>query len=233
MPSTKKPYEAFDYAKRYIKNMPLEQVRTDIINRVVNYMWMYAPWRWTIGSTPTITVTANTQDYTINYPSDWLYAIRATLVDNSSVERPLEILPALETDVGYDGNPNYIAYTGTAGQVGGPVRISPKPAQVTGTPLVIGLYKKTNTAFTNQTIFTGTLPFDDLWFWVFEEGILWQSYLFADDRRAGDVTMDAGNNTPRFSGQRAVFEAALAIMADREKLLLISPFNVDRKDIKK
>lgn len=233
MAATRPPADAFNYAKRYIKNMPLEEVRTDIINRVANYMWMYAPWRWTVSSTPTITVAANTQDYTMNYPSDWLYAIRATMVEGSGAERSLEILPALETNVGFVGNPNYIAYTGTAGQVGGPVRISPKPAQVSGTPLVIGLYKKTNTAFTNQTIFTGTLPFDDLWFWVFEEGILWQAYLFGDDRRAGDVGTDSQSGAAKFSGQRAVFEAALTFMKDREKLLLINPFSVDQKDIRK
>lgn len=212
--------------------MPLEQVRPAIINRVAYYMWMYAPWRWTIGSTPTITLASSTSDYTINYPADWLYAIRATQTDGTNSERPLEIVPSLETNVGFVGNPSQIAYTGTASQTGGPVRVSPKPGTITGTQVVVGLYKKVMTAFTSQTIFTATLPFDNEWFWVFEEGILWQAYLFGDDRRAGDVVADQNGNV-KFSGQRGVFEAALTIMKDREKLLLINPFMVDQKDIKK
>jgi hypothetical protein len=233
MAATKKPIDAFSYAKRYIKNMPLEEVRTAIINRVSYYMWMYAPWRWTIGSTPTITLTANTSDYTMAYPSDWLYAIRATQTDGNNSERPLEIVPSLETNVGFIGNPNSIAYPAAAGSASGLVRVSPKPGALTGTQVIVGLYKKIMTPFTNETIFSGSLPFDDEWFMVFEEGVLWQAYLYADDRRAGEVSIDTQNNISRFTGQRAIFETALAMMKDREKLIMVSPFSVDQKDIRK
>jgi len=233
MASTRKPAEAFLYAKRFIKSMPLEQVRTDVINRVSYYMWMYAPWRWTLGSTPTITLAANTQDYTMNYPADWLYAVRATQTDGTKSERPLEIVPSLETSVGFVGNPSNISYPTAAGTSSGLVRVSPRPGGLTGTQVVVGLYKKVMTAFTDQTIFTGTLPFDDEWFWVFEDGVLWQSYLFADDRRAGDVATDSQSGAARYSGQRAVFEAALTMMKDREKLILVNPFAIDQKDIRK
>jgi len=167
------------------------------------------------------------------YPADWLYAIRATQTDGNNSERPLEIVPNLETNVGFIGNPNSIAYPAAAGSASGLVRVSPKPGTLAGTQVVVGLYKKVMTPFTNQTIFSSTLPFDDEWFMVFEEGILWQAYLYADDRRGGDVSVDSQNGVARFSGQRAVFEAALTMMKDREKLIMLNPFSVDQKDYRK
>lgn len=223
MASTRSPYYAFEFCKRQIKSMPLDQILLRGVNRVTEIIHMYAPWRWTLGSLPTFNLASNTQDYTINYPADWLYALKATVADGTSPERLLEIVPALPTNVGLVGQPSQIAYTGTASQSNGPVRISPKPGTITGTQPVLGLYKKTLTPFTSETIYTGTFGFDDEWFWVFEEGLLWQAYLFADDRRAGESQVD-NDGKVRYNGQRGNFEAALLSMQQREPRPILAPF---------
>ncbi len=92
----------------------------------------------------------------------------------------------------------------------------------------MGLYKKTMTTFTSATIFTGLMPFDDEWFWVFEEGFLWQAYLYADDRRAGEAVVEG--DSVKFNGQRASFEAALNVMREREPLLYLDSQRAEQKD---
>jgi hypothetical protein len=233
MARTKNPIEAIIYAKRFIKNMPIETVQTEIINRVHAYMWMYAPWRWTIGSMPTFNLSANQQDYTIAYPSDFLYTIEAFLSDGSLDERPLWVEPILEPNVGFVGQVNHIAYMGNAGDSAGLVRVMPRPAQINGTQTVIAKYKKAFTPYTNQTIFSALMPFDDEWFSVFEEGVLWQAYLYADDRRAGGAQADPNSGQIRFSDQRANFEAALVHMREREKLGVVNIFERDQREVKK
>ncbi len=232
MASTVPPIVALDYSKIFIKKMPLEQVFLKLANRIAYMMWMYAPWRWTIGSTPQFTLVAGQQNYTIAYPADFLYALDAAITNGQLNENNLKIIPSIETTSNLIGNPTAIAYMGNAGDMAGLVRIQPVPAQLPASPpqVINGLYKKTMTAFTARTIYTGVMPFPDEWFWVFEEGVLWASYLYADDRRAGDASMDPKSGKINFSGQRAVFEAGLERMRTREPLLLTDPQNVDQKE---
>lgn len=232
MAGTIPPVQALDYAKVFIKKMPLEQVFLKLTNRVAYMMWMYSPWRWTLGSTPQFTLVAGQQNYAIAYPADWLYAVNAAITNGQLNENDLRIIPTIETTSNLIGNPTSIAYMGNAGEGAGLVRIQPVPAQLPVSPpqIINGLYKKTMTRFTARTIYTGVMPFPDDWYWVFEEGILWAAYLYADDKRAGDATMDPKNGKVNYSGQRAVFEAAMASMRTREPLLLTDPQNADQKN---
>jgi len=233
MAKTYHPINAVEYAKRYIKNMPLEDptILTEIVNDAHCYMWAYAPWSWSVGSMPTFTLTANFSDYSVNIPTDFLYAFDAFLIDGLKVERELTTVSILPADVGFVGQPNYVYYFGTAG-ASGTGRVAPKPAQVTGTQTVIAKYKRTPTLYTPSTVYTGTMPFDDVYFNVYREGVLWKAYLYADDRRAGDANIDPKSGRVAFSGQRAVFEAALEIMKQREPQILANPFRVDQKEPK-
>lgn len=233
MASTKPPIEALDYVKIFIKRMPLNQVYTELTNRVASIMWMYAPWRWTVGSTPTFPLVAATQNYVMAYPADWLYALRSTVTNGKLTEPLLEIVPVIETVTGFIGSPKQIAFRGAAGDAAGAIQINPVPAELDGTLTVTGLYKKAMTAFTNETIYTAVMPFPDEWYWVFEEGVLWMAYQYGDDRRAGDATIDPSNGKVSFSGQRANFEAALTQMREKEPLLAVDPLQADQKDWKK
>lgn len=213
MASTFKPQQAFDYAKTYIKDMPLERLGPAVLDDVHKIMWMAAPWRWTLGSFPVVTVVTDTQDYSVSVPADFLYLVDAYETDGVKPTRPLKIEPTLPTTVTLVGQVGRVALNGTT------FRLSPKPGtQPSSAPKIISMYKKTapNITASNQAT-AGVQIFDDEWFWVFREGVLWKAYQFADDSRAGSVQV-ASNGQIQYTGQRATFEAALTFMKANEKL---------------
>jgi hypothetical protein len=223
MASTYIPNEAFEKARSYAKDMPLREVKVRILDQVNKMMWMAAPWRWTIGDLPVTTLAADTSDYNISLPSDFLYATDAFYTDKDDQTHPLLVEPALPADVGAPGLPSRIAITGTAGSTG-TLRITPK----TGTtiespaPVIISLYKKTSPVLAEDNVHTaGQLSLPDEWFWVFEEGVLWQTYIWADDSRAGGATVTGGKI--QYSSQYGNFMAGLEEMKLREKLPVMEP----------
>lgn len=230
MASTYRPIQAFDKAESYIKGMPLRDVQVRILDQAHKFLWMYKPWRWTIGSLPDVTLVAGTTDYSIALPSDFLYGTDAHLTDQDDQNKTIIIEPALHATA-YPGSPSRIAITGTAGSTG-QMRVHPKPAQIgSPVPVIISLYKKSSTVLTPENInTTGVLSLPDEWFWVFEAGVLWQAYRWADDARAGSVTYSAGRGA-QYTGMYAEFLAALDYMASKEKLPLAEPtsYTEDRK----
>jgi hypothetical protein len=215
MASTYKPRDAFDFAKLYIKNMNLEKVGVRILDDVNKMMWMAAPWRWTIGSLSAVTLVSNTSDYTIVPPGDFLYLHSAYISDGSTPPRDLHVDPVLPSAVTVVGQPSRIAVASTT------LRLAPKPGtQPTSAPNVIALYKKTAPTITAANMGTaGTQVFDDEWFWVFQEGVLWRAYMYGDDARAGSATVTSDGKA-QYSGQRGIFEAGLSFMRQNEKLFL-------------
>ena len=214
-----RPSAAFDFVKTMVKNLPLEDIGHMILDRINKIMWMAAPWRWTLSSMTEITLVANTQDYAIAaLPADFLYLVSAYITEGEQL-RPITVVPFLPTAVGIKGTPNQIAVTGSAGAAG-TARVYPKPGASTpvGTQKIYMIYKKTAPSIKNNNQSTaGVLVADDEWFWVYESGVLWLSYAYADDQRAGGATVDASGKY-QFTGQRAVFEANLALMKIREKM---------------
>lgn len=214
MAATKRPIEALDFCKRFIKNMPLEQVQTEILDQVNKMMWMAAPFRWTVGTLTAISLANNTQDYTLAPPADFLYLIHSYIADGSTTPRILDVEPALPADVKLVGDPTRVAYVGS-----NTFRVAPKPGTGVGTQQIISFYKKTAPSLTDSTIQnTGVLIFDDEWFWVYTSGVLWLAYLFGDDQRAGGASVDPTTGKYQFTGQRAIFEANLLIMKQREAI---------------
>jgi len=215
MASTKAPIEAFDFVKRFVKQMPLETVQAELLDSVNKILWMAAPWRWTVGTISPITLASDTQDYTIaSPPSDFLYLLHAYISDGASAPRPLHIEPALPADVGVRGNPSAVTVTGST------LRVTPKPGTLPTSPLqkVFLYYKKTAPVIQNSNANTvGVQVFDDEWFWVYAHGVLWEAYMYADDQRAGSAQVDAQGRMG-FTGQRAVFESAIELMRQREKI---------------
>lgn len=200
-----------------IKNMPLETVRARILDDVNKIIWMAAPWRWTVGSLPAVTLASSTQDYNVALPSDYLYTTDVYISDGVQPFRTPVVVPILPTVVGLTGQPNLVAITGAANTTG-TMRFSPVPGTLPATTKAYGLYKKTSPIITYENSNTaGVLVMDDEWFWVYEAGVLWLSYLYGDDQRAGSAQAD-GSGKVAYTGQRGVFEAALSQMREREKL---------------
>ena len=212
------PRTAFQKALSYVKDMPLRDVQVPILDQINKMLWMSAPWRWTLAALPVVPLVSSTQDYVLALPSDFMYATDAYLSDGDSQYDTLLVEPALPSNVGIIGRPRRIAITGTPGE-NGVLRTS----TITGTlsaspPSIISLYKKTAPLLTAETVHdAGVLLIPDEWAWVYEEGVLWQAYQWADDKRAGGAQANSQGQT-QYTGQRGSFEAAIIQMKDREKL---------------
>lgn len=212
MASTLRPIDAIEYAKRFVKDMPLEDVQWRILDDVSKYLWMAAPWRWTLGLVGQILMLNGQQDYTLAVPADFLYPIYAYYGDGTSPNMYLEIEPKLASTVIQQGNPTRLSYEGS-----NTWRLYPNPV-ISGTKVINIFYKKIAPVLTPKNIYDqNVLILDDEWFWVYEEGVLWKAYLYADDPRAGSAQMDSRGQW-QYSGKRADFESAIQKMREREKL---------------
>lgn len=228
-----RPIEAFKYAKSYIKHMPLDDVQLRVLDGVHKMIWTAAPWRWTIGALPTLTLAPDVQDYPVALPSDFLYGINSFSTEqNEKTPRPLAVEPILPSG-GLVGQPSRIAFSGTPGTTGN-ARFFPKPGLInTPYPIVISQYKKAAPTLTAQTISSpGALIMDDDWAFVYESGVLWLAYQYADDSRAGTINFDSRGQYA-FTGQRAIFETNLLQMREREKLLIVDTRNVPDMKLEK
>lgn len=232
MSSTFTPQQAIDYTKVMLKNMPIERVAVQILNNVSSLMWMSAPWRWSIGTFPTVTLTSNTQDYTVAIPSDFLYIQNSYSTDESGNVPRIFHIDSFIPPGGKIGIPSRIALISGSPGSSGTIRVTPKPTTLP-TPAwkLVTLYKKQAPVVTNKNLNTpGTLVFDDEWFPVFVSGILYYGYLFGDDQRAGGGQIDPSSNRIQFTGQRGIFEADLSLMKQRERLAGMDPVFPEKKD---
>lgn len=234
MASTFQPIQAIDYVKKFVKNMPIEQVQTQILDDTSKYLWMAKSWRWTIGNFPAITMVASTQDYTtVALPSDFLYIYSGYLytpdtTTGAGLVRPIEIVSWLNPG-GVQGQPHSAAVVLGSPGGNGTVRFFPQPTAVPTGQTFNSVYKKQSPVIGPKDLYTaGIQAFDDEWFWVYESGCLYHAYLYADDQRAGSAQIGS-NGQVQFTGQRGVFEANIQIMAEREKMRLVSPPTEDRK----
>ncbi len=218
---TKKPIDALESARRMIKNMPLERLYVDITNDVLQRIWMEAPWAWTLDSFPIVNLVVTHSDYAVSIPDDFLYLADASVVTSSS-NRDVEIVATLPTNIGISGQPSQICVLGNAGEEG-ILRISPKP--ISSTEYIKAIYKKTYSPYDAHTIYTTALPFPDEWYHVFQAGVLWLAYKYADDTRAGECSARS-DGSMQFNGHRGQFEADLFKMRNREPLILANDRNV-------
>lgn len=227
MASTYRPSDALDLCKRMIKNMPLQQIQVRVLDTALKVMWMGAPWRWTLGNLPNITLASNTQSYSVALPSDFLFAVQSFQTDQlGGIPRPYAVVSTIASG-GLQGQGSMISFSGTAGSTGTAL-ITPTPGTlpVSPTQAIITLYKKISPIITAQNMFTqGLQVFDDEYFHVYESGVLWAAYLFGDDQRAGGAQMDSRGQYS-FTGQRAIFEANIEWMRGREPLLIDMPRQV-------
>lgn len=218
MAATYKPISVFDYAKLSVKNMPIDTIQTRLVDDVSKMIWNYAPWRWTIGTLDPVTITANQTDFTVVNPqTDLLYITKAYLSNGQqNVDLlPTSVLPASPTIVGPAKNISYIP--------GSPPKFRLYPgygAFPAGEAWTLRTwYKKISPVITKTNLNTpGALIMDDEYFWVFLEGCMYKAYYYADDARAGNASVDNKGNIT-YTGQRAIFEAALLAMKNSEPML--------------
>lgn len=222
MSSTYKPMDAVSYAKIFIKSMPIDTAASSAVayqmtDYISSLLWSAAPWRWTLGTTSTVSLVAATTDYSVTPPADFLYLNKANVSDGSQTNE-LKIVAALPATITQVGVPCQVAYL----QDSSTVRISPKPPTSYAQTLTM-IYKKQPVKITSSNYASaGALIFPDCYFPVFQAGVLWQSYLYADDQRAGSVTVD-GEGKRQYTQQMGTFQAMIAEMRQAEKLTLEYP----------
>lgn len=215
MASTRRPVEAINTAREYVKGMPIDTVAVEIANDVLSAIWMAAPWRWTVGSM-IFQMTAGTGDYVV--PTEHLsilYILSAGIWDGDSwIDlAPEPVLPS-QLIVGV---PSRVALArGNNNEL--MVRVRPAYGSLGKTSYMTVWYKKPAPVLTAETMHTpGALVMDDEWFWVFRDGVLWRAYQYADDMRAGSVQVSS-NGVIQYTGQRGVFESGLELMRAAEPL---------------
>jgi hypothetical protein len=225
--ATARPIDAITYAKQFVKNMPVNVSQLRLLQDVSNEMWMAAPWRWTLGTIAAATVAADTGDITVSgAPADLLHLVKVWVTDGGESSFYLDIESSLPASTTVKGTPSKVAWVTATGKY----RIAPVYGSLkTGkTVEIYGWYKKTAPVLTQASINSaGTLLMDDEWFWVFQEGVLAKAYQFADDQRAGNVTVAEGR--VQYTGQYARYQAGIDTMRASEPLLLVPPAMADNK----
>lgn len=221
MASTHKLIEAWVWAKRFLRNMPLEDIQIDILQDALNDLWMAAPWRWSLGAFAPITITANQSDQTISsMPTDFLYIVKASMTDGQ-VRRPLHPESFLSPNQTLGGpESNKIAFiAGTPNNF----RLDPVPTVLPNANFwnLFVQYKKQAPILTPQNIRTaGTQVFDDEWFTTYKLGVLMYAYLWGDDQRGGGVTYAEGKS--QASGAVGTYLAWVERMKQSEPLLTVA-----------
>lgn len=226
MPSTYAPSIALQFAKTFVKFMPID-TQTAINYQILDYahsiMWMAAPWRWSVGYVGTVILATGQSDYTLTDPTDFLYIEGAYITDGSSINelKPVAFLPV---DTTTPGLPSEIAHVAT-----NTYRITPVPTATGSQQKLIVYYKKARPAITAGNMNTaGVQVFDDEWFPVYQTGVLWLAYMYADDARAGAATVDQDGKT-QYSGTLGAFQAGLAQMRRAENLIFQLPGNLGQQ----
>jgi hypothetical protein len=191
MASTITPRKALDFAKVFVKNMPVDRdpPRLRIMDSAAKMVWMAAPWPWTIGILTVTAIANDAQDVVMGtIPADFLHIQHAALVNKDTIAdlTPVGILPVL-TDI--KGMPQKIAFVSA-----NTVRLYPMPSGYAATelPKLWVFYKKQHTEITVSNESTaGTLVMADEWYPVYEAFVLYYVYLYADDPRAGGAQMSS------------------------------------------
>lgn len=217
MAATYSPQQALETAKKFIHNMPVEDVAVRILDNVCKQIWHAAPWRWTIGAMPSVNLASTTTTYAVTLPSDFLYLTEANLSDGRSL-RNLEIVSFAPPTSASTGVPSEISIAGVNPSATYVVFPTPGTIPASPTQTIFASYKKAApTIQASNTSTGGVLVMDDDWFWVFEEGVLWRAYVYANNPKAGSATVDSSGRL-QFSGQLGAFMAALEWMKVREPL---------------
>lgn len=224
------PYAAADalsFAKEMVKYQPFDRadLNPQALDMAAKMFWMYAPWRWTIGTLAPIAITGGV-DYAVTPPADFLYLQQAWIADGDKTIT-LDILPSLPEDPHIKGVPRMVSFVPDTPDSF--VRLYPEPLPSSTKYLQLH-YKKAHTEINGANVATaGALGFPDEWFPVFQELVLYYAYLYADDDRAGSVTL-LPNRQSQYTGQLG---KALALMEDmklREDLLFDLPGTIQSKE---
>ena len=214
MSSTFKLIDAFNDVKQKVRKMPLEDVQLQILQDALTDFWMAATWRWTVNGF-VMGLTAGSADQPITPPlTNILYFIDAIFSDGQTIY-PGHVEPFLPVTV-VKGVPNKLWYN----SVTSAFKVSPLPINLpnNNTWSLSARYKLQVPILTPPNIrVAGTQLFDDEYWPVFKNALLYYAYLWGDDQRAGQLTF--ANGQVQATGQLGLYQFGLQQMKEREPLL--------------
>lgn len=203
------PLNAWEFCKMNVRKMPLDDTtttpsyRAKILDSASKMMWNLRPWRWTIGALTSFPLVAAQVQYTLpSYPADLLRLYKCWISDGTSNIRYLNILPYSPSASTYSEMPIFVAHIiGTQN-----VRLWGVPPPLGGVTFTFeGLYKKASTNIVEGNITSTTvLGFEDDYFPVYEQIVLYYAMVYAFDGRAGGVQYDPQLGKSTYTGQLAV-----------------------------
>lgn len=223
-----KPADAISLAKSLVKKMPLDTTTNaslcyQIADYVSSLMWQAAPFYWTLGQLGTITLNGSAQDFALGSaaPTDFLYLHACQVTDGVNLNQvtPVAQLPLTEVQV---GNPSQCAWI-TTSTSNAAIRFWPKPAPGEARTAVLQ-YKRYPAIISSNNFNTvgSAFAWPDVYYPVYQAGVNWQAYLWADDQRAGTATADNSGKV-QFTGALGSFMSLLDEMRRAEKLPLVYP----------
>lgn len=209
--------DAIDFVKKHIKDIPVSSIDAQMCDAVSSLMYIEAFWRWTIQNIPatSIPLVDGTQDYNVPTNIYRMYRGRIVRTDVTPDEyQEIDIVEYLPPDLHPIG-PWAIAAV-AHDEALGKFRLS-QAVSISGSETyeLQGDYQINPTKITDANL-ASTLWFPDQYFMpVFVEGLKWKAYEYADDSRAGNVTIDK-NGRRQTTGQAGKFYFGLDVMKQAE-----------------
>lgn len=202
--------------------MPLETIQLQVLQDAASRIWMAAPWRWTIGTLGPTTLVNNQAFVAQVFPADFMRLEKATISGNAT-SSPLTVVVSNVPTPTLTQLPRTVAANITGAQLTFET-VFTQPT--TESYKFRALYKKNVQLFNDATIVSGNLGMDDEYFWVYDEMVYYYALKYADDQRAGQVTVVVAPNGGvqyQYSGQLGVAMAAIEAMRLSEPMILAFP----------
>lgn len=190
MGATYTPNDAITYVSPFIKNIPISTVQSAACDFVQSFIWRWpVPWRWAMKPLTAISLTNGVQDYTIA-DSDFMTLIRARITRTDTTPNQnndnLTVMHFLPPDIQSNIDPMAVTSCAHVPTTSTPLRLRlTRSVGVSGaaTYQINGEYKYTPTKIVSGNMAT-PLVFQDHYFDVYCDGLLWRLYQLADDSRA-------------------------------------------------
>ncbi len=215
MAFTYSPQDAIDHLELHVKDIPvfeLDAVMCDAVSSIMYSEWM---WRWTITAFTAIPLVDGQQDYTLPTTLYRLDHARIVRTDTS----PDTYLPDLNVAETLSPNLNpcsaYSIRAITHDATTNKLRLERAMSVSTGETWELqGGHQPNHTKIDESTI-KSAFWVPDHYFHVYIEGLKWKLYEYADDSRAGVVTIDRMGNR-QAAGQAGKFYMGLDVMRQAE-----------------
>lgn len=171
MASTLKIGDAVNLLGQRYPKLLLDGNAARLSDEVLQFMWTRYPWRQSLAQLYPFHLVKEESDYTapfIVFPGDFFGLQEAWLRDYTGYryEPPLSVKPDLIVSQNA-ARPQTISYQP---EIGG-FRLYPRPDTYSPDTWVEGIYKKSLTKVTNETVQSYLYPWDDRYFKVFRKGL--------------------------------------------------------------